>query len=101
MPNLKPFIWGVVVGAIALPVLGFTAFSWRFDSKAQAMARDATDAAMKKTLVPVCVAQFRADPDTGTHLAALKAKKYSHQQTEYVGLGGWFQASHPASRMAS
>ena len=103
MSNSKPFIFGALVGAAAISLLGFTAFGWKFDSKAQAMARNAASAAVQKVLVPVCVAQFKADPEVATHTAAFKEEKNSHPRVEYISLGGWATLpgqSEPASGLA-
>lgn len=89
MSKLKPFIGGVVVSAIVVPLLGFTALGWRLDSKAQNMAQEAANAAVKEALVPICVARFKADPEVTAHMAALKAKEYSYPRVEYIRSGGW------------
>lgn len=100
----KSFIAGLVVGAVALAIVGFSFFDWKLDSKAQAMADDAAHAAVKEALVPVCMAQFRADPRASAHMAALKAEKYSHPRVEYIRNGGWATLpgqSEPASGLAN
>lgn len=100
MSNIKPFIFGAVVGAVIIPIIGFSALGWKFNSKAQAMADDATNVAMKEALVPVCVAQFRADAEASANLVELKAEKYSHSRSEFIRTGGWAIApghSEPAT----
>jgi hypothetical protein len=89
MSRMTPFLFGAVVGAIAIAILGFQAFGWKLDSQAQTMAQEATDAAMKEALVPVCVAQFRADPEASSHLATLKTMDYSSPRSDYMHRGGW------------
>ncbi len=39
-PSLKPGIWGAVIGAGAITVVGFSSLGWKLDSTAQQMAAD-------------------------------------------------------------
>jgi hypothetical protein len=89
MSQTKQFVFGLIAGAVAVPVLGFSAFGWKLDTKVQTMAQEATTAAMKEAFVPVCMAQFRADPEASAHLASLKQEQNSHMRTLYIREGGW------------
>ena len=70
---LKPGIYGAVIGAAIVGVVGFTWGGWvtgrTADDRAQAMSRDNVIAAM----VPVCVDMARTDPERARKLAAIQA----------------------------
>ncbi len=89
MSKYTPFIIGVVAGAFFMPIVGFTGLGWVLDTKAQTMASEAVAAEIKKVLVPVCVAQFKADPDMDNHVAAMKGLQYFNPRMAYVEKGGW------------
>ncbi len=44
--SLKPGIWGAVIGAAAISVVGFSSLGWKLDSTAQQMATDRADTAV-------------------------------------------------------
>lgn len=89
MSRLSLFITGLVAGAFFMPMIGFVALGWKFESKAQAMAEAAVTAEIRKVLVPVCVERFNADPDVATHRAAMDGMQYFHPRMTYVEEGGW------------
>jgi len=89
MSNLKPFIFGALASAVVVPVLGFTTLGWKLDAKAQTMAQAAAIAEVQKVLVPVCMAQFNADPKLAIHEAAFRAEESAHPRTIYIEKGGW------------
>ena len=68
-PWLKPGIWGAIVGAIAIMVLGFWQFGWVLGSKADQMARDRASTAVAEALAPVCAAKFLAQADAPARVA--------------------------------
>ncbi|MDH3580339.1 MAG: hypothetical protein OEM91_06900 [Hyphomicrobiales bacterium] len=103
MSKYTPFILGVLAGAFVAPMIGFGGFGWKLDAKALAMASDAAAAEVSRVLVPVCVAQFKADPDVSAHRAAMKGMQYFHPRMEYVEKGGWATLpgqSRPVSGLA-
>lgn len=89
MSKLSLFAAGVAAGAFFMPIIGFTAFGWKLDSKAQIMADERARAAVVKVLVPACVARFNADPQVETHRAAMKDIQLFHPRMLYVEKGGW------------
>jgi len=67
------------------------------------MASDAAYAEVQKVLLPVCLAQFNADPDTIAHIAVFKTKEHTHRRVEYIERGGWatlLGQSQPVSGLA-
>ena len=39
-PNLKPGIWGVVIGAAVISLLGFSIFGWALGETAEQMSKE-------------------------------------------------------------
>jgi hypothetical protein len=39
-PGLKPALWGAVVGAVGIAIVGFSALGWTLDSTADRMANE-------------------------------------------------------------
>jgi hypothetical protein len=74
---LKPGIWGAVVGAIGIMILGFWQMGWMTRSTADRMARDRADSAVVAVMVPFCVANAERDPDRAK-LATLKTEQSSY-----------------------
>ena len=86
--QIKPFAWGMAVGAVVLLIVVFSA-GWVVTSgsaqlKAKAMA---TDAVMDR-LAPISIAQFMEDPNREARLKELKELDY-WKRSEYVQKQGW------------
>jgi alpha/beta superfamily hydrolase len=92
--GIKPGLWGAVIGAAALAIIGFNWGGWVTGSAATELTR----AAVLERLVPICVGQFNADADKAAKLAALK-KADSWKQGEYVAKQGW--ATMPGAKEAN
>ena len=88
-PWLKPGIWGAIVGAIAIMVLGFWQFGWVLGSKAGQMARDRASTAVAEALAPVCAAKFLAQADAPARVADLKKLRSDYEQRNFIEKGGW------------
>jgi len=86
--DIKPFVWGLVVGAIVLLIVifstGWVVTSGSAQDKAEAMAEDA----VVDRLAPICVAQFLKDPNKKERLEELK-KLDSWKRSDYVKKQGW------------
>ena len=85
---IKPFVWGMVVGAIVLLIVIFSA-GWVVTSgsakaKAEEMAKDA----VVNRLAPICVEQYLQDPKKEERLKELKNID-SWKRGEYVQKQGW------------
>ena len=92
-PWVKPGIWGALIGAIVIMILGFSAFGWVLDSKAEQLANERSTNAVAEALAPVCAARFFAQPDATAKLADLKGLSSGYQQRDYVEKGGWAAAT--------
>lgn len=84
----KPALWGVVGGAIALAIVGFTWGGWVTGGKAEANAMQRVNTAVVTALAPVCVEKFQDSADVSANLAALK-KIDSWSQGAFVEKSGW------------
>ena len=92
---LKPGIWGAVIGAAGIMILGFWEFGWVLGSKADLMARDQANTAVAEALAPVCAAKFFAQPDAPGKLADLKQLTSDYAQRDFIEKGGWAKVIGP------
>jgi hypothetical protein len=88
IPWLKPAVWGVIVGAIAIMIVGFSWMGWVLGSTAERMAAERTNSAVVLALTPSCVASFMRQPNLPTKLAEFQ-KFDSWKQRQFVEEGGW------------
>ena len=93
---LKPGVYGAVIGAAVVGIVGFTWGGWVTGStandRAMAMSRDDVIAAM----VPVCLDMARSDPSQASKLATIRAAStflipvmLVDQQREALMQTGW------------
>ncbi len=96
--QVKPFVWGVVGGCAILLIVIFAA-GWVVTSgSAQAASEEMAAKAVVGRLAPICVLQYRKDPNKAERLAEL-AKTSSWSQGDYVKKAGW--ATMPGEKEAS
>lgn len=86
--ELKPALWGVAGGAVAMAIVGFTWGGWVTGGRSEADAIQRANAAVVLALAPVCVEKFQGSAEVSANLAALK-KVDSWSQAEFVEKGGW------------
>lgn len=97
---VKPAFWGATGGAILIAVVGFST-GWVVTSgSAKSTAERQVDSAVISALTPICVAQFKSEPqaEQTTHLAALQ-KENSWERSDYVEKQGW--ATMPGSNKSN
>ena len=87
-PSLKSGIWGAVIGAAAIWVLGFSVFGWTLGGTAERMAKERAQTAVVDALVPICVERFRQQPDAPAKLTELN-KAPSWDRRSIIENGGW------------
>ena len=68
----KPALWGMVGGAIAAAIVGFSWGGWVTGGKAEAEATQRANAAVVVALAPGCVERFQRATDVSANLSALK-----------------------------
>jgi hypothetical protein len=81
----KPGFWGALVGAVVFAIAAFSA-GWVVTSEsAERTAQSRSDKAVIAALAPICVAQFKTEPqaEQTTHLVALE-KEPSWDRGVYV-----------------
>ena len=88
-PSLKPGIWGVVVGAAAISVVGFSSFGWTLGSTAERMAKEQSQNAVVAVLAPICVEKFQHQADAATKLIEFKKVSSSWDRRSIIEKGGW------------
>lgn len=92
---IKPGVWGAVIGAIGIMVVGFSWMGWTLDSTTQRVATERSNSAVAAALTPFCVASYLKQPDATKKLALLRADPSSYSQHETIEKGGW--ATMPGS----
>ena len=85
---IKPFVWGIVVGAIVLLIVIFSTGWVVTSSSAQDKAEEMAEKAVIDQLAPICIEQFLKDPNREERLKELKEKD-SWKQGDYVKETGW------------
>jgi len=85
---IKPFVWGIVVGAIVLLIVIFSTGWVVTGSSSQDKAEEMTEKAVIDHLAPICVEQFLQDPNMEERFKQLKAKD-SWMRGDYVKESGW------------
>ena len=89
-----PFLWGIVIGAIALLIVIFWTGWVMTSSSAKVQSEQMAKEAVLENLVPICVEQYLQDPNKVERFAELKEKS-SYQRDDYVEEMGW--ATMPGS----
>ena len=82
-------IQGMVIGAVASMVIGFSWGGWVLGSTAHRLAADQASTAVVAVLTPICVEKFLQNSDAQANLAALREISTNWQQGQYVEKGGW------------
>jgi len=88
-PSLKPGIWGAVIGAAAISVIGFSSFGWTLGSTAERMAKEQAQNAVVAVLAPICVEKFQHQADASTKLIEFKKVSSSWDRRSIIEKGGW------------
>jgi len=87
--SLKPGIWGAVIGAVAISVIGFSSLGWTLDSTAERMAKERAQTAVVGVLAPICVEKFQRQADAATKLVEFKKVSSSWDRRSIIEKGGW------------
>jgi hypothetical protein len=84
----KPALWGAVVGAIGIAIVGFSQLGWKTAGSAERLAQERADTAVVAALVPFCVTKAQLDPDKAI-LVKLRAEDSSYTRGDMVTKAGW------------
>ena len=82
--KIKYGVWGLILGAGAAMIVGFSWGGWTTRGTQVAM----TDAALLSTRAAICVAQFAKGPNDQQRMKELKAV-HSWERATYIEKGGW------------
>ena len=86
---LKPGVWGAVIGAVGMMIVGFSWMGWTLNSTTQRVATERADMAVTAALTPFCVSNYMKQPDAAKKLASLRDETSSYSQREIISKGGW------------
>jgi hypothetical protein len=87
-PTKRLLLWACVGTMVVTIVVGFTWGGWTTGGKARYAAEAMASDAVAKRLAPICVVQFRADPDRTQKLKELNEVS-SYGRGDYVQKQGW------------
>ena len=86
--KIKTGVWGAIVGAIIVMIIGFSWGGWVLGSTSQKNADTMVADALVARLAPMCVAQFNEDTQKDTRFKELQAKN-RWEREKYVEEQGW------------
>ena len=85
---LKPGIYGAVIGAVFVGIVGFSWGGWMTGGGANKMASAMSHDNVITALVPICLDVSRADPDRIGQLATIRAAS-TYKRREALMDTGW------------
>ena len=86
---LKPAAWGVVCGAVATMIVGFSWGGWTTGSTAERLATERANSTLIVALTPSCVASFMKQPGATTKLSEFQKIDSSWEQRQFIEKSGW------------
>ena len=93
--EVKPALWGVVGGAVAAMIIGFTWGGWVTGGTSETRAVERAESAVVAARTLICVDNFRRSPDAAANLASL-TKIDDYARHTFIEKGGW--ATMPGSK---
>ena len=87
-PSLEPGLWGAVIGAVVISVLGFSIFGWTIGGTAERMAKERAQIAVVNVLTPICVERFQQQADAPAKLTEFN-KASAWDRRLIIERGGW------------
>ena len=88
-PSKKIVAALMVATAVLTMIVGFNWGGWVTGGTSQQRVTTGAEDAVALRLVPICVAQFNADPQQASKLVELKAITSSWERPDYVKKQGW------------
>lgn len=68
---IRPGVYGAVIGAVTVSILGFSWGGWTTGGNAEKMAKSFARAEVTQAMVPVCLDMSAADPERIAKLAII------------------------------
>jgi hypothetical protein len=89
--EIKPFVWGMVVGSVVLLIVIFSAGWVVTRGSASAEAKLMASGAVMDRLAPIAIAQFMQDPNKEELLKEMKKLNSwgANNRSDYVQKQGW------------
>ncbi len=81
-------VWGLIIGAIVAMIIGFKWGGWVTGGTAQEMGEEMSEVAVVDRLTPICVEQFKQDPEKDKKFKEMKGTD-SWTRDDYVKKQGW------------
>ncbi len=100
--KIKVGVWAAIGGAILAMIIGFNWGGWVTGGTAREMGEEMSEVAVVDRLTPMCVEQFKQDPEKDKKLKELKETD-SWKREDYVIKQGWATMPYekkPARRVA-
>ena len=88
-PTKGTVVWGVIVGAAATMIIGFSWGGWVTGGSVRALTEKAAQQGHEQLAAAVCADRFAKGPDARAQLATLKDITSSYQRGKFVDDGGW------------
>ena len=86
---IKPAVWGAVVGAVGIMIVGFSWMGWTLGGTTTRLVAEGSESAVIAALTPFCVANYMKQPDAAKQLALLKADTSSYTQRDIIEKAGF------------
>ena len=92
---IKPAVWGAVLGAVGMMIVGFTWMGWTLDHTTRRLVAEGRESAKVAALTPFCVSNYMKQPGAAKELALLHADTSSYTQRDIIERAGF--ATMPGS----
>src|SRR5512134_2936156 len=86
---IKPAVWGAVVGAVGIMIVGFSWMGWNLGHTTRRLVSEGSESAVVAALTPFCVANYMKQPDAAAKLTLLKEDTSSYTQREIIEKAGF------------
>ena len=96
---IKPAVWGAVVGAVGIMIVGFSWMGWTLGGTTTRLVAEGSESAVIAALTPFCVANYMKQPEAARRLALLRADTSSYTQREIIEKAGF--ATMPGNKEPS
>jgi len=101
---IKPMVWGGVLGAIGIMIIGFSWLGWTLDHTTKRLVAEGSQAAVVTALTPFCVTNYLKQPDAAQKLGVLRADSSSYTQRDIIEKAGFATmpgSTEPSSGLAA
>ena len=86
---IKPAVWGAVVGAVGIMIVGFSWMGWTLGGTTTRLVAEGSESAVIAALTPFCVTNYMKQPDAAQKLAVLRADSSSYTQRDIIEKAGF------------